>query len=143
MTRDKFIDNTAEDIIRKIPPVYEMDILRKKYGLTPSPTTIVLLQEVERFNFLIKRMKLTLSTLRRAIAGEVGMDAVLDNVSNSLYNGLVPDTWLKLAPATRKPLGSWVNHFLKRYHQYEQWVSYSAILPILCSTKPSIAVNCN
>jgi dynein heavy chain len=121
-SRDNFVDNTAHDILRKLPPVYEMDILRKKYGLTPSPTTIVLLQEVERFNGLIERIKKTLSTLRRAIAGEVGMDAVLDNVSNCLYNGLIPETWLKLAPATRKPLGSWINHFFRRFHQYEQWV---------------------
>jgi len=120
--RDHFVDSTAHDILRKLPPLYEMDILRKKYGLTPSPTTIVLLQEVERFNSLIERIRRTLTTLRRAIAGEVGMDAVLDNVSSSLYNGLIPDTWLKLAPATRKPLGSWMNHFFRRFAQYEQWV---------------------
>lgn len=122
MMRDRFIDSTAQDILHKLPPLYEMDVLRKKYGLTPNPTTIVLLQEVERFNYLISRMQSTLKTLRRAIAGEVGMDAVLDNVANSLYNGLIPDAWTKLAPATRKPLGSWINYFLRRFQQYEYWV---------------------
>jgi len=121
-TKDKFIDGIAHDILRKLPQLYEMDILRKKYGLTPTPTTVVLLQEVERFNYLISRMKKTLATLRRAIAGEVGMDSILDNVSNCLYNGQIPDTWLKLAPATRKPLGGWITHFNKRLTQYEQWV---------------------
>jgi len=120
--RDKMIDNTAFDILSKLPVLYDMDILRKKYGLTPSPTTIVLLQEVERFNFLIACIKRTLSTLRRAISGEVGMDHVLENVANCLYNGLIPEPWLKLAPATRKPLGSWISHMKRRFAQYEQWV---------------------
>jgi len=125
MTRDRFIDGTANEILHKIPPLYEMDILRKKYGLTPIPTTIVLLQETERFNYLTIRIRTTLKTLRRAIAGEVGMDPVLDNVSNSLYNGMVPDSWVKLAPATRKPLGSWINHYLRRYAQYQHWINLS------------------
>lgn len=122
MTRDRFIDNAANEILHKLPQLYEMDVLRKKYGLTPSPTTIVLLQEVERFNMLIARIRNSLKTLRRAIAGEVGMDAVLDNISNGLYNGIIPDSWLKLAPATRKPLGSWITYFLRRFQQYEYWV---------------------
>jgi dynein heavy chain len=120
--KDRTIDTVAGEIIKKLPQIYDLDILRKKYGLTPSPMTIVLLQEVERFNDLNSRMNRSLQTLRRAIAGEVGMDATLENVYNSLYNGLIPETWLKLAPATRKPLGSWINHFLQRYQQYENWV---------------------
>merc|ERR1712100_496493 len=29
--------------------------------------------------------------------------------------------WSKLAPQTQKPLGSWVEHFLRRYRQYKDW----------------------
>lgn len=123
LARDRIIDNTAKDILHKLPALYEMDLIRKKYGLTPTPTTIVLMQEIERFNFLISKIRNTLRTLRRAIAGEVGMDPVLDNIANGLYNGLLPASWEKLAPATRKPLGSWMNHFIRRYNQYEYWVS--------------------
>lgn len=119
------MDQTTKDILSKLPPAYDMDILRKKYGLVPSPTTIVLLQEVERFNVLIEKMKRTLRTLRKAIAGGVGMDAVLEQVSNALYNGQVPDVWLRYAPASKKPLGSWLVHFFRRYEQYESWVSSS------------------
>ena len=65
ISRDQFIDNTAKDILKRIPVVYDLDKIRKKYGLDVSPTTVVLLQELERFNRLISTMFRSLSTLRR------------------------------------------------------------------------------
>lgn len=87
-----------------------------------TPAKIVLLQELERFNKLLVLMKGTLSLLRRALAGEVGMDAVLDNVATSLFNGQLPAAWRKLCPATCKALGGWIDHFLGRQEQYFSWV---------------------
>lgn len=43
-----------------------------------TPTTIVLFQELERFNNLIERMKETLINLKRALKGEIGMSSELD-----------------------------------------------------------------
>jgi len=65
ISREQFIDNTASDILKKIPAVNDIDKIRKKYGLDISPTTIVLLQELERFNKLISTMFKSLSTLKR------------------------------------------------------------------------------
>lgn len=67
ISRDQFIDNTATDILKRIPPVYDIDKIRKKYGLDVSPTTVVLLQELERFNRLISTMYRSLTTLKRVI----------------------------------------------------------------------------
>lgn len=55
----------ASDILGKLPPEYDMDIIRKNFGINISPTTVVLLQELERFNRLIKKMRISLATLRR------------------------------------------------------------------------------
>lgn len=90
-----------------------------------SPTIIVLLQELERFNKLISTMKRTLVQLQKALAGEIGMDSVLDNVAYSLFNGQLPNVWRKLAPATCKNLGGWMEHFEMRQQQYFTWVCYS------------------
>lgn len=59
----------------------------------------------------------------QALAGEVGMDNELDEVANALYNGQLPNSWRKLAPATLKTLGGWMEHFIKRHIQYFNWVS--------------------
>lgn len=83
-----------------------------------TPTGIVLLQELERFNKLLHRMQWTLSQLRRALAGEIGMDAVLDNIANSLFNGQLPQDWRKLCPQTCKSLGGWFEHLLVIYFLY-------------------------
>ena len=40
-------------------------MIRKKYGEIITPTTVVLLQELERFNKLIKRMSSSLSNLQK------------------------------------------------------------------------------
>lgn len=61
--------------------------------------------------------------LLQALAGEVGMDNELDEVAKALFNGQLPASWRKLAPATLKNLGGWMDHFIKRHHQYLAWVS--------------------
>lgn len=60
--------------------------------------------------------------IKQALLGEIGMDAVLESVSISLYNGQIPLVWIKLAPQTSKNLGGWIEHFVSRTNQYIQWV---------------------
>lgn len=88
-----------------------------------TPTHIVLLQELERFNRLLIRMENSLTLLRRALAGEIGMDLKLDNIATSIFNGQIPDDWRKLAPDTCKSLSSWMEHLNRRAVQYRYWSS--------------------
>lgn len=121
ISREEFILNVANDILTKNPDEYEIWKVRRAFQLIMTPTIIVLLQELERFNRLIKSIARTLSQLKKALAGEIGMDAVLDNVAYSLYNGQLPNSWRKLAPATCKALGGWMEHYQKRQEQYFNW----------------------
>jgi len=122
MSRDDFIAKVALDIQQTLPPMFEMDKIRRKYGLDIDPTTIVLLQELERFNKLIKRMNTSLVELGRALIGEVGMSNELDEVARSLFNGQIPSIWRSLAPDTLKNLANWMEHFRHRNQQYVDWV---------------------
>jgi dynein heavy chain len=56
------------------------------------------LQELERFNLLIVKITLSIANLKKALKGEIGMNAELDDLSLSLFNGFVPASWTKLAP---------------------------------------------
>lgn len=123
MSREEFIDNTAGDILKRIPTVYDLDKLKKKYGLEVTPTQVVLLQELERFNKLISTIDKSLSTLKKALKGEVGMSNELDDLAKALYNGQLPSMWRRLAPATKKTLGNWMDHFFKRNAQYTAWIN--------------------
>merc|ERR1719502_1444225 len=51
------------------------------------------------------------------------MSQMLDEIGTSLFNGQLPALWAKKAPQTQKPLGSWVEHFLNRYKQYNDWTT--------------------
>lgn len=49
ITREELIEKTAKDILQALPDTFDMPQLRKELGL-PSPTQVVLLQELERWN---------------------------------------------------------------------------------------------
>ncbi|XP_027593384.2 dynein heavy chain 10, axonemal isoform X1 [Pipra filicauda] len=123
ISRDEYIANIAKDIENKLPQVFDLDHIRKNFGTNISPTTVVLLQELERFNKLIVRMGKSLAELQRALAGEVGMSSELDDVAQALFNGQIPGIWRRLAPDTLKTLGNWIIFFQDRYNQYSSWVN--------------------
>nr|DBA23158.1 TPA: hypothetical protein GDO54_014099 [Pyxicephalus adspersus] len=123
ISRDEYIGQVAKDIENKLPQIFDLDQTRKNFGLDISPTTVVLLQELERFNKLIIRMARSLAELQRALAGEVGMSNELDEVARALFNGQIPNIWRRLAPDTLKSLGNWMIHFRRRYNQYTSWVT--------------------
>lgn len=135
MSREDYIAATASDIIKRLP-VKSMDIgsydllqtrvLLEQRNETPgkiTPCQVVLMQELERWNSLVLRMAFTLADLKKALVGEIGMSDSLDALGDSLFNGFLPAIWRKLAPATEKLLGSWMNHFTGRFEQYDNWVS--------------------
>lgn len=82
----------------------------------------MLLQELERFNILINMMSRSISDLKRAMNGEIGMSAELDVLGSSFFNGFLPPMWSKLAPQTEKNLVNWIAHFERRYRQYKEWI---------------------
>jgi dynein heavy chain len=66
VNRDTFIDNVAKEIITRIPAPYDVARTRQTYEMNLTPTITVLLQELERFNLLLERMRKTLCLLRKA-----------------------------------------------------------------------------
>ncbi|XP_067862341.1 dynein axonemal heavy chain 10 [Heptranchias perlo] len=125
MGRDEYIGQVAKDIESKLPILFDLDNIYKKFALQITPTTVVLLQELERFNLLIDRISRSLVELQRALAGEVGMSSELDEVARALFNGHIPIIWRRLAPDTLKSLGNWMIHFKRRFEQYTSWVDES------------------
>lgn len=71
ISRDEYIGQVARDIQNKLPSPFNLDVIRKKFGLDVSPTTVVLLQELERFSRLFIRMSRSLAELQRVREREV------------------------------------------------------------------------
>lgn len=60
-----------------MPEVFDIYNIKKQID-TPSPTQIVLLQELERFNALLEVIQQSLVDIQRALVGEIGMSASLE-----------------------------------------------------------------
>lgn len=125
MSREEYIGTIVRDVEGKIPKPEDLVNIRKKLSAetgTITPTQVVLLQELERWNGLVTTIAATLVDLSRALNGEIGMSDTLEDIGSSLFNGRLPSEWARLAPETQKPLGSWMLHFLARYKQYTTWI---------------------
>ena len=90
-------------------------------GLLPSITT-VLVQEMEKFNRMLKVMRLSLSDLQKAINGFIVMSETLDKMYLSLQNGVVPGNWGKIAYPSLKPLASWYIDLKDRVTFMDDWL---------------------
>ena len=64
VSREEFIGKIATDIQGKLPPLFDVDRIRKNIAEI-TPTYVVLLQELDRFNVLIKKMSTSLINLQR------------------------------------------------------------------------------
>ncbi len=95
----------------------------KKNFEVPSPTQVVLLQELERFNILLELIMSSLTDLKRALVGEIGMSQALDDLANCMFKGFIPPQWMRFAPQSLKNLVNWFEHFLRRHKQYNDWVN--------------------
>eukprot|EP01135_Chromosphaera_perkinsii_P002697 Nk52_evm65s226 gene=Nk52_evmTU65s226 len=124
ISREEFIANIASDIQSKLPEPFDMQRIKKSMRKDIAPTTVVLIQEMERWNFLVHKMVLSLAELQRALIGEVGMSVELDDLAKALFNGQLPAMWARLAPDTLKLLGSWMLHYDRRYQQYVNWYEH-------------------
>jgi dynein heavy chain, axonemal len=125
ISREEVIVTTIEDIQSKTPESEDILNIRKRFtadGATPTPTQIVLLQELERWNTLVAIMTGSLIDLSRALKGEIGMSDELESLADALFNGFLPAMWAGKAPKTEKPLGSWMQQFEERLAQYRDWI---------------------
>lgn len=81
----------------------------------------VLVQEVIRFNKLLKVIKQSLNDLLKALKGLVVLSEALENMSLSLFSNQVPQLWASKAYPSLKPLGAWVKDLNKRVEFLLTW----------------------
>ncbi|XP_042075509.1 LOW QUALITY PROTEIN: dynein axonemal heavy chain 6 [Haplochromis burtoni] len=127
-SNDDIVCELAELILAKLPERLDMDeaidtlFIKDTNGHLNSLTT-VLAQEADRFNNLLKVLRMSLITLQKAIAGLVVMSEEMDRIYTSFLNDQVPTHWANSAYPSLKPLSSWVRDLTLRTSFIQTWIT--------------------
>jgi len=121
-------EKSSEDIVLEliaqikdqIPQPWDAKLLRKKFELDQSPLTVVLLQEIDRYNKLLAKIHATLHELNRGIQGLVVISADLEKMFEALVDAKVPALW-SFAYNSIKSLGPWTRDLIARVAQLSKW----------------------
>jgi dynein heavy chain len=79
--------------------------------------------EMGKFNKILKKIKVTLAELQRAIKGLVVMSSELDEMFTALQFQKVPTLWAKVSYLSLQPLGSWYKDLIARIEFMDKWIT--------------------
>lgn len=131
-TREEIVKEQVNQMLDKLPTKlarFEVDALfsakhpvHNGFIHEPGmPMTILLRQELTYFWKVADNVKSTLETLVLAIDGLVVMSDKLTNAFNSIFDGKIPEVWMKGSWAS-STLGFWFSELLLRWNQLSAWL---------------------
>ncbi|KAJ8944985.1 hypothetical protein NQ318_010187 [Aromia moschata] len=119
---DKYLTMLCADILGRLPKSFDMEEAKNKYPVEYSESmNTVLVQEMERFNKLYRAISTSLITMQRAIVGLVAMSPALEDFSNSLVLGRIPNSWTGVSYPSLKNLPNYVADFVARMEFLHTW----------------------
>ena len=121
-TTDDLVTTVLDELMSTVPHEWNLENVQKAKADDPSALHVVLFQEVERYNVLLKKLHATCEATKKGIKGLVVMSAELDDIFNAVAAGRVPDAWKKTYPSV-KPLGSWMRDLVQRVDELNAWIS--------------------
>ena len=125
-TDEDIIYDVADSVLKKIPPLFDMELAELKYPVRwDQSMNTVLVQELLRFNTLTNVIKASLIEIKKAVRGIVVMSEELETIGTSLLFGTVPKKWLGASYPSLKPLASYVQDFLRRLEFLQLWLETS------------------
>lgn len=102
-SRESVLQRMAEGVKAKIPVPYDIEACSAAYPVEYGESmNTVLVQELKRFNRLIEVISSSLSSLLRALVGEVVMSPTLEQLADAIYDGRIPPLWAAVSYGFRR-----------------------------------------
>eukprot|EP00697_Spironema_sp_BW2_P002563 gnl/Spiro4/13397_TR7140_c0_g1_i1.p1 gnl/Spiro4/13397_TR7140_c0_g1~~gnl/Spiro4/13397_TR7140_c0_g1_i1.p1 ORF type:complete len:560 (+),score=128.04 gnl/Spiro4/13397_TR7140_c0_g1_i1:402-2081(+) len=116
--------DTSHSILAQLPErPFDLDSIARLFPVSHEQSyNTVLHQEASRYNRLLRTVRHSLKHVEQALDGEILMSSALEAVANSIFNGLIPTEWSKVAFPSLKPLGSWVKDLVARLDFINNWI---------------------
>jgi dynein heavy chain len=124
---DVVVGEIAKDVLNRVPSPFNTAKVQLKYPtLYEESMNTVLVQELTRFNGLIKAIRGTLQDIQKAVKGLLLMSADLEGCFFQMFDGQTPEMWLKYSYPSLKPLGGYVNDLVERLKFFQTWIDDGA-----------------
>merc|ERR1711871_360019 len=125
-------EEIAADIASRMPELLTLDeahetTFEKMADGSINALSNCLMQEMEKFNKMLKFLKTSLNELRRSIKGLVVMSTELEAMFKSFLDGKVPGNWSAKSYISRMPLGSWMADLVERVKFFREWLTTGSI----------------
>ena len=115
---DDMVYGFAEDLLGLVPE--PININDKAGDSDGSALYVVLVQELQRYNGLLAKIRKSLVMVQKGIKGLVVMSSDLDEIFKKLLIGQVPTSWGSAYPSL-KPLANWSRDLVARWAQLMEW----------------------
>jgi len=87
-----------------------------------NPYVIVCLQECERMNALLEKIKTTIDALDLGYQGQLNINDDMERLADAILLERVPPIWKEvISSSSKKPLGSWLGNITRRHAQLAKW----------------------
>jgi dynein heavy chain len=120
---EEVVGEIADDVLNRVPKPWSIEKVQEKYPtMYEESMNTVLVQELTRFNGLIKVILSSLKDIQKAVQGLLLMSGELEAAFLEMFNGKTPALWIKNSYPSLKPLGAYVNDLVERLKFFQLWV---------------------
>ncbi|KAJ3297193.1 Dynein heavy chain 3, axonemal [Borealophlyctis nickersoniae] len=122
-SNEEITSDIASTMLASLPPDFNTSGVQKAYPVKYDESmNTVLIQELVRFNRLLKIIRESLQNVIKALKGLVVMSKELEEVATSLTLGKIPDMWAGKSYPSLKPLGGYFADFIARLKFFQDWI---------------------